>query len=50
MKSDFSKGFEDLFMPVDEETEYIPLLADDDDEATEKMNIPGSHPHHRWKR
>lgn len=40
MKSDFSKGFEDLFMPVDEETEYIPLLADDDDEATEKMNIP----------
>lgn len=40
MKSDFSKGFEDLFMPVDEETEYIPLLADDDEEATEKMNIP----------
>lgn len=40
MKSDFSKGFEDLFMPVDEETEYIPLLADDEEEAMEKMNIP----------
>lgn len=40
MKSDFSKGLEDLFLPVDEETEYIPLLADDDEEAMEKMNIP----------
>lgn len=40
MKSDFSKGFEDLFMPIDEETEYIPLLADDEAEAMEKMNVP----------
>jgi ATP-dependent Lon protease len=40
MKSDFSKGFEDLFVPIDEETEYIPLLADDEEAAMGKMNVP----------
>lgn len=40
MKSDFAKGFESLFMPIDEETEYIPLLADDDNESLGKMNVP----------
>jgi ATP-dependent Lon protease len=40
MKSDFTKGFESLFMPIDEETEYIPLLADDEDESLGKTNVP----------
>jgi len=40
MNSDFTKGFENLFLPMDEETEYIPLLADDEEEALGKMNIP----------
>ena len=40
MKSDFAKGFESLFMPIDEETEYIPLLADDEGESLGKMNVP----------
>ena len=40
MKSDFAKGFENLFIPVDEETEYIPLLAEEEDESNTKMNVP----------
>ena len=40
MKSDFTKGFESLFLPIDDETEYIPLLADDEDELEGKMNMP----------
>ncbi|MEX0981468.1 MAG: endopeptidase La [Bacteroidales bacterium] len=40
MKSDFAKGFESLFLPIEDETEYIPLLADDEDELERKMNVP----------
>ena len=40
MNSDFAKGFETLFMPIDEETEYIPLLTDEEDESLGRMNVP----------
>ncbi len=40
MNSDFAKGFESLFMPIDEETEYIPLLTDEGDESLGRMNVP----------
>lgn len=39
MKSDFVKGIGNIFMPIDEETEYIPLIAEDD-ESLSKTNIP----------
>jgi len=40
MNSDFVKGFESLFLPIEEDTEYIPLLANEEDEAMGKMNVP----------
>jgi ATP-dependent Lon protease len=40
MNSDFVKGFETLFMPIEEETEYIPLLTDEEDESLGRMNVP----------
>jgi len=39
MKSDFENGLGSLFMPADEETEYIPLISDED-EVLENMNVP----------
>lgn len=40
MNSDFVKGFESIFLPIEEETEYIPLLGNDEDEAMNKTNVP----------
>lgn len=40
MKSDFARGLESLFIPIDEETEYIPLLSDEEDDTTGKLNVP----------
>lgn len=40
MNSDFNKGFEALFVPLDEEAEFIPLITDEDDDGMGKMNVP----------
>lgn len=40
MNSDFTKGLENLFLPIEEDTEYIPLLADDEEAAMGKINVP----------
>src|SRR6056297_888916 len=40
MNSDFEKKLEDLLLPMDDEAEYIPLMSEEDEEVTEKMNIP----------
>lgn len=40
MKSDFTKGLEALFMPIDEEAEFIPLVTDDEEDSLGKMNVP----------
>lgn len=40
MNSDFTKGFESLFLPIEEDAEYIPIMADEEDESMEKMNVP----------
>lgn len=40
MNSDFAKGLGTLFMPIDEETEYIPLIGSEEEESIGKMNVP----------
>lgn len=40
MNSDFVKGLGDFFVPIDEDTEYIPLIGNEEEEAIGKMNIP----------
>ncbi|HDR68234.1 MAG TPA: endopeptidase La [Bacteroidaceae bacterium] len=40
MKSEFEKSLVNLLIPLDEETEYIPLLSEDEEENLKKMNIP----------
>jgi len=36
----FKNSIEQLMIPIDEETEYIPLLSEDEEEDLKKMNIP----------
>jgi len=40
MNSDFIKGLHGLLLPLDEEAEYIPLIADDEEEAISRINVP----------
>jgi len=36
----FLNGLENIMIPIDEETEYIPLLSTEEEEDLKKMNIP----------
>jgi ATP-dependent Lon protease len=36
----FLNGIENFMIPMDEETEYIPLLSEEEEEDLKKMNIP----------
>ena len=40
MKSDFNNNFGNLMIPIDDETEYIPLLSEEEEEDLKKINIP----------
>lgn len=40
MNSEFSKALGDLLLPIDEDTEYIPLLTEEEEETLRNMNIP----------
>jgi len=40
MNSDFTKGLESLFIPMDEDTEYIPIIADEEEDSLGKTNVP----------
>lgn len=36
----FLNGIDQLLLPIDDETEYIPLLSEEEEEDLKKMNIP----------
>ena len=36
----FLNGFNHFMIPIDEETEYIPLLSEEEEEVLKKLNIP----------
>ena len=36
----FKNSMNQLMIPLDEETEYIPLFSEDEEEDLKKMNIP----------
>ena len=40
MNSEFEKSIGSLLLPIDEETDYIPLLSEEEEEDLSKMNVP----------
>ncbi len=40
MNSEFEKGLGNIFLPLDEEADYIPLLSEEEEEDLSKMNVP----------
>ena len=40
MKSDFERSFMNLMLPAEEDTEYIPLISEEEEEDLKNMNMP----------
>jgi len=40
MNNNFEKHFKDLFAPIDEDTEFIPLISEEEEDDILNMNIP----------